>query len=352
MKARLILAGLCLAAGVPAAAQSSATLYGRMDVTLQYLKRSGDGTPSAGSAVNMASDTNYWGLLGSEGLGDGHRAYYRLEAGFQPNSGKGGNALFDRESYIGWGSPWGNLQLGGQFAPAVTLTGRLDPYQRSMNGLIQNLMQVNAGNANRGTLAHRDNAVQYISPSLNGFTLRAMYGFSNSWPGTLDVTRSRAAALEYAKGPWYAALSWEGSQLARSASGGGLEARSQDTTFAGATYDFGGFKLHGMVLHNRLEGEATALGYMAGVSADVQGGTLRFSVASRSKRHESGSRASVYALGYSYALSKRTTAYTSLAWLNNGSKAHYNLWPDSRSTPLSAPGQSVTGLQVGMRHMF
>ncbi|ARP95820.1 porin [Bordetella genomosp. 13] len=348
MKA-VLLAALAMAAA-PAWAQSTATLYGRMDLTVQYLNRSGGGLPGA-SSVNMASDTNYWGLQGTEQIGE-QRAYYRIEAGFQPNTGRGGGALFDRESYVGWAGPAGNVQIGGQFAPAVTLTGRLDPFQRSMNGLIQNLMQVNAGNANRGTLSHKDNAVQYISPKLGGFTARAMYSFANNWSGSLDVTRSRALGLEYAAGRLYAALSWEGSQLARPNAEGGLRARSQDTVFLGAVYDFGDFKLHGMLLHNKLEGEATAFGHMLGLTTGLQSGTVRLSWTSRNLRHEAGSRASVYALGYTYPLSKRTTAYTSLAYLHNGDRARYNLWPDSRSRSVTEPGQSTTGFQIGLRHMF
>lgn len=347
---RSVLLAAMLVAAAPAWAQSTTTLYGRMDLTVQYLNRSGDGEPGA-SSVNMASDTNYWGLQGTEQIGD-QRAYYRIEAGFQPNTGRGAGALFDRESYVGWSSPLGNVQIGGQFAPAVALTGRLDPFQRSMNGLIQNLMQVNAGNANRGTLSHKDNAVQYISRNLGGFTVRAMYSFANEWSGSLDVTRSRAVGVDYAVRNLYANLSWEGSQLARPDSEGSLRARSQDTTFMGAVYDFGGFKLHGMLMHNKLEGEATAFGHMLGMSTELQGGMVRLSWASRNLRHEAGSRASVYALGYTYPLSKRTTAYTSFAYLHNGSQARYNLWPDSRSRSTVEAGQSTTGFQVGMRHMF
>lgn len=340
-------AGLAVGLSASALAQSNVTVYGRIDMGLEMVQRSGGDAPSDSSG-RMFTDTSYWGLRGSEDMGDGMKAYFKLESGFNPNDGRGG-AIFNRESYLGLSGRLGSLQAGHQFAPAVTLTGRLDPFQRSMNGLIQNLMQTNAGNAQRGTFSQRQNAVQYISPTMQGFTVRALYAFSEQFAEPRALNRSRALGLEYANGPLYSAFSYESSEIATVPAGG---TRRNDTYLGGLTYDFEVVKLHGLYMRNNLEHAPGAHGFMVGASAPFAGGTVRASYTWRTLRGEDGQDASVAALGYTYPLSKRTMVYTSLAYLDNGRQARYALWPSSKAASLSAPGQDVRSLQVGMRHMF
>src|SRR5260370_29254990 len=116
MKRLLLLivnAGMLLVSS-QAQAQSSVTLYGLIDVGVdwesQAAKAPGQRTAS-GSAVRMASLAaslpSRWGLRGKEELGGGVNVIFDLESGFAPNSGalNNGNRLLWRAPWLGLESP-------------------------------------------------------------------------------------------------------------------------------------------------------------------------------------------------------------------------------------------------------
>lgn len=333
-------------------AQSGLTLYGRLDVGVESVKLSPAGTAPGSATSKFLNDTSFWGLRGTEDLGGGVNAYFKLESGINPGTGTStiANAIFSREAYVGLASrEYGNVQIGGQFAPAAAVTGKLDPFQRSMNGLVQNLMQTGAGNRNRGFLAHVDNAVQYISPVMGGFTGRALYAFSEKTVEPRDVGRVAAASVEYVRGPVFAALSFEQSKVASVPAAGSW---TNNTVTAGATYDFVFLKVYGLLLRNTLTSNEDSNGAMAGLTIPLGSGTVRTSYATRKVENTAGSRAGVFALGYTYDLSKRTMLYTSYAQLTNGATSNFALWPSSKGFGLPAARQDVRSVEVGVRHFF
>ena len=79
-----------LGAAGAAHAQSSVTLYGVIDDSIQYVHnadvRAGNNTLAAWPHGNLQG--NRWGMKGTEDLGGGLKAIFQLENGFDPNSGK------------------------------------------------------------------------------------------------------------------------------------------------------------------------------------------------------------------------------------------------------------------------
>jgi predicted porin len=65
-----------------------------------------------------------------------------------------------------------------------------------------------------------------------------------------------------------------------------------------------------------------------------------------------GARANVVALGYTYALSKRTTLYTAYGRMNNDSASNFALWPSSKTYGLPGLGEDVRSVELGIRHFF
>ncbi len=122
----LALASLGLAAGA-AHAETSVTLYGIADVSIRYLSTSAGSVGQDGSRVSMengAISNSRWGLRGSEDLGDGNRAFFRLENGFNMQNGRGSDPskTFSRLAYIGLdGGNIGALTLGLQNTPMFDL---------------------------------------------------------------------------------------------------------------------------------------------------------------------------------------------------------------------------------------
>lgn len=112
-----------LAAGT-AAAESSVTLYGIADVSIRYLNRSNQVDSSHIGLANGAISNSRWGLRGVEDLGDGNKAFFRLENGFNVQNGNGSDPdkTFSRLAYVGLdGGSLGVLTLGLQNTPMFNL---------------------------------------------------------------------------------------------------------------------------------------------------------------------------------------------------------------------------------------
>src|ERR1700754_949010 len=114
MNKSLVAVGLCLASGY-ASAQSSVTLFGQIDEAIAYINNAG-----GSASYRMRSGAwigSQWGLIGTEDLGGGYRTFFRLENGFDVNTGKlgQGGREFGRQSFVGFGSPYGTLTFGRQY---------------------------------------------------------------------------------------------------------------------------------------------------------------------------------------------------------------------------------------------
>ena len=180
-KTRIHLSGITLLIfATGACAQSSATLYGTVDDGLQYVNNSGG--PRQINMQNGALGSSKWGLLGSEDLGGGMKAIFRLENGFDPNSGKFGSSgyMFNRQAYVGMEGPFGSLKIGRQYDLSyLDAIGNLAAPNRLGGG-----MAAHAGDVdNLWGSSNIQNAVKYISPDLYGARVGGLYGFGNAAGG-------------------------------------------------------------------------------------------------------------------------------------------------------------------------
>jgi len=358
-----------LAALAPAAAMAQTSFgsdnvifYGKLDVAYDSVHFSAAPTHGSTSASYLSNDISYWGVRGSEDLGGGTRAYFKLESGFSPDTGAntgGTSQFFDREAYVGYGSDWGSLQLGSQFAPSLFVQARSDPFGRVNNGNGVALTQQIPGNL-RGFLGAnpQNNAVQYLSPNIGGFSAKLLYGLSERAAAPTDLGRFTGGSFEYAKGALYAGLSYEDQILAGATS---LSTLSNRTLGAGASYDFGSVKLFGYLMRNRLSNASDVSANLVGLNIPLGLATIKASYAQREIDNTAGGRTDIYAIGYFYHLSKRTEVYTSYAHLNNGAATNFGIWPSDKTyappvvaggAGLPVPGQDVTSLEVGFRHFF
>src|SRR5690606_26557771 len=108
--------------------------------------------------INGVQNGSRWGLRGSEDLGDGLRAVFTLESGFNPNDGQqaqggsltGQTRLFGRQATIGLASnAWGQLDFGRQTNIASKYFGSIDPFGAGF------------GQANIGTAFSSANTTRY-----------------------------------------------------------------------------------------------------------------------------------------------------------------------------------------------
>ncbi len=186
-----------LVIATPAFAQSSVTLYGLLDTAIRYQTNAAAGGKDKVSMDVGPETHSRWGLRGSEDLGGGLSAIFRLENGFEINTGAlhSKNTLFSRQAFVGLSDErWGSLTFGNQYAPAYDTLGDIfdpievgDYWQDSwMYNGIGNYLTVN-------------NSVKYKG-SFDGLSVDAIYGFGNN-AGSVGLGSTYGVELTYAFGP-------------------------------------------------------------------------------------------------------------------------------------------------------
>ncbi|SDB93379.1 porin [Paraburkholderia lycopersici] len=194
-----VLGGTVLAlTGADASAQQL-TLYGEMDTSLDYI--SDVGGRAQYRADSGLIDGSYWGLRGTEDLGGGNAAIFRLERGFSVTTGE---PFDDHPFYVGLQSErYGTLTLGRQydtmydyFAP-YTLTGGA--------GGTAFAHPFDNDNANNSWLV--SNAVKVASATYGGLSAGAMYAFSNA-AGRFAQNRAYGFGAHYDGGAFNAGVAW------------------------------------------------------------------------------------------------------------------------------------------------
>jgi general bacterial porin, GBP family len=241
-----------------ASAQSSVTLYGRIDQNITYQdpgnKASINGA-KAGKGVVKLNDGGVngmagsrFGMRGTEDLGDGLRAYFVLEAGLSGDTGITGDAranggatsFFNRQAYVALGSKdLGDIRLGRvetlsreyaiQFVD-VTGKGEMDVGE-VLSG--RPLFQDFGGRVS--------NAVTYRTPNFQGFSASAIYGLgedaratnADGTTGTARAAEYRGIGANYSLGPIKVGITYE------DFNGGGHGGNYNNVVTIGGNYDFG-----------------------------------------------------------------------------------------------------------------
>lgn len=214
-------------------AQSSVTIYGRVDSGLDVSK-SNRGTLSRVVSGGVAGSR--LGFQGSEDLGSGLRAVFRLESGFNIDDGMQGQGgrVFGREAWVGISSTtFGTVTLGRIGVPYFINQPFIDAFVWAGAGGIAALTR-STGAAQRQILttainARADNAVNYTPPTFNGLSMRVLASVGEGSPA---LGRSYGASFRYTGGR-LDVLGAYNRQLGSNNSNGSVRAAS-----VGGSYDF------------------------------------------------------------------------------------------------------------------
>jgi len=175
-------------------AQSSVTLYGKMDAGLTYVNNAGGGKDFFFD--NSVLYGNRWGLKGTEDLGGGTSTIFDLENGFNLGTGalKQGGAEFGREAWVGIQSSLGKVTLGKQ-------NDFTNDYVESFNvSSWGSGYAIHQGDFDRMNGDMLTNSIKFKSANYSGFDFGAMWSFSNQ-PGAFHNGAAWSAGGEYAQGP-------------------------------------------------------------------------------------------------------------------------------------------------------
>src|SRR5438445_6564061 len=116
----LVAAGLSSASAM---AQTNVVLYGIVDTSIRYVSSDNAAGQSNIRLDNGAISNSRWGVKGSEDLGGGLKAIFRLEGGFNSDTGSLSDStrLFNRASYVGLSGAYGQFTVGRQQTPLFDL---------------------------------------------------------------------------------------------------------------------------------------------------------------------------------------------------------------------------------------
>jgi general bacterial porin, GBP family len=378
------LAAIALTSGVVsvAHAQSSVTLYGVLDESLQYTnseKANGHAGPSWGLATG-ANNTTVFGISGKEDLGGGMHAIFKLESQFDISNGSNafGSDLFGRQSWVGLADDrWGTVTLGKQYTPVADFLCPLSAYC-SFGG---NMSAHPYDNDNVGGGYTVSNAVKYQSPVIGGFHFGAMYAFSNA-AGQFTSNNLLSFGAGYDNGPFHIAAAYmdatnpaSGANASTGAVGSNmafLPAANQRVLGAGTSLDIGKGVIGVLYTHSTFLALATG-----GTSfSDISGDDLRFDNYSvyghyplseafslgagytLSTEHLSGATAATLhnqqiTIDADYRLSGRTTLYAEGAYQHvSGGNGLSLSYAEIVTAADASATDSQTQVSVGIRHEF
>lgn len=350
--------GAC-AAG--AQAQTNVQFYGRLNVSAEYVKASAASDGPRLSQQRISNNRSVLGFRGSEDLGGGVSAIFQIEGTLSPDTGAG--ELARRDTRVGIDGAFGTLFAGHWATAYNTSTASLDPFYPTTAGymsIIANGAAAAVDNVSNVVSFDRRqaNSVHYWSRPWKGLGLRLTHGMAEERPPSGAKPSLTSVAAVYEQGPWYATLAHERHHEYQG------PGRNDSGTKLAVARRFGNTRV--ALLAERLEYETAAGGldrdaYYVSVSHQMGVHGLRFGLARAGDgKGASGNRvgfvrggadtgATHVTLGYDYTLSKRTSLYAYVTHLDNEDNAAYDFAINSVG---AAPGSTLKGASLGMRHAF
>ncbi len=331
MKKQIIAAAIAAAVAAPAAMAGAPTVYGQINMSI-------DSVTDAG--VTVGSNASRIGVKGSEDLGNGLKAIYKMEWQVDVAGGSGATtgttALKDRNAYLGLAGGFGAVLLGRHDTP----TKMAQPTDTFNDGFGDNgKTQIAGGLGLLGKAAEirAANVLAYVSPTFNGVKLVAA-GVSPD-----DAGKNTSLANAYSVAVMY------GSKKKGLYLSGGYD--SFDKYITGAkTYTQ--YRVAAQYTMGALMGNIMYANYDDGSSADVAtegsnvqanvaytmgAATLKAKYSMVDYKNSAMKDGNAVGLGVDYALGKKTTGY--VEYVNSDKN-------------ISGAGKSMDYISVGLLHKF
>lgn len=331
-------------------AQSNVQIYGTVDLNLNT---GNYGRGNVSRLSNSGYTTERLGFQGSEDLGGGMKANFRLEMGQGTDNGTNDSTIgqfFQRESRLGLSGSFGSFDAGRQYSPIFNLQAGYDQFR--VAGVGSNYGLTNTG------MTRVSNSVRWQSADMSGFGITFMYGLGDTGgANTLqeattdpkDAGRHTGLNVRYANGPLSVGYAYANQKAAVVA---GTPAATK-VNYLGGSYDFKVAKIVGS--WEKLTVDQTNLGdfrvWSLGVGIPVGADEVKAVYTNKALANVASSDSKLFALGYVHPMSKRTTLYGTWSKMTNDTKA--------RASFLGAPGviagdagYDPSALQVGVSHNF
>ena len=348
-----------LGAFAGSAMAADVTLYGKIDLGLQYQHLdNGTTTTDQFKETSGQNSGSRFGLKGTEDLGNGYKVGFILENGYSADDGslsKYGNGqeqnrLFGREASLFIDSDFGRLTMGrvGQLTSgngSTGIAGAMHPFGTASWGLSQMYTVMVGGD-------RLDNTVTYATPAFAGLKVYAQTSLKNDNNVTYSDRNAANTAQDnkadegkhtadryYALGATYKNYGLNLALVVDMYDYGHSAEKALDdgyTVTLGGSYDFEVVKAYlgaqyfkdiqgtkkGFGLaesFGKVGGQAKGYGITAGVDVPALGGTFKIGAlyGQAENTEDSSNKLTNYGanFGYVYPFSKRTSLYTAAGYL-------------------------------------
>ena len=328
---RLMLAAVAVCGTSAVMAQSSVTIYGRVNTTIEHQKTGKE------SKTGMFNNNSRIGFKGVEDLGNGLKAGFQLEAGF--NSDDGSDALaFKRQSEVNLSGNFGMVRLGNFYPESYYATSDyIGMHNHETGSSVDALYYDAAWFDGTGT----GNKLAYRTPTFNNFWAEGSVSFH-------EKAKDPAKPNEVRKNAYDLAANYNNGPLSLGA--GYSYWNSNYQAALRGLYTFGQFTVG--AYYQRNKDDNAILGAGAGTLNNFRLSGMY--VLNASEFHVNVGRANSWSkvddsaatqwtLGYNYNLSKRTKVYTYYTKINNKKAAEYGT---------GVAGDDFSSFALGIRHNF
>ena len=287
MKKSLVLTAIAATLAAPAFAQSSVTIYGRLNVSVESFKFDG----ASKRDWQEVDNSSRIGFAGEEDLGGGNKAIFKIEHGFDATTGTvKGSRFWGRESTVGLATRYGTLKLGNlDNNEAYHATADYVSWINHDTGTTADVLY--RGPNYYGSM---QNAVSYNTPDIKGFVGWVQVGESY---GGVDG-KPLAVAAYYDRGALHL--------------GAGFDKHGDDkVSSVRANYDLGAFGIGGYFSHATGSYEFNTWRLVGMYTLGANEFHLNYGGTNKVKIEGLGeaSKAWQATAGYNYNLSKRTKVY-------------------------------------------
>ena len=372
MKKSLLAVAVAAALPTFAQAQSSVTLYGVMEVAVEYSDAQANATIAANTVsegegglrlVSGQSSGSRFGIRGTEDLGGGLQAVFTIENGLNVDTGAqaDASAFWNRQAFVGLAGGWGQLTFGRQYSP---LFWSLIP--ADFAGYTHYNNWAASAGTNLGTQGSAvvqgpfriNNSIAYKSPTFGGLTVYAMYApgenlVNSATPGTGSDAVGTGNLFGVAAG-------WQLGGLYLTAGYHGIDNKSTAATAAGsvlkdvmgvaASYKWSSFGVsvgYTMLNYETLNSaDPSVSNLLVSLFANIGPGKLLANVTQREYQDFIGQRnesALQVGVAYEVPMSKRTNWY--VAYGLNDLSGNQVQNPNSQL-------DSQNRFAIGLRHFF
>ena len=355
MNKKLIAAAIAAVVAAPAVSAADTTLYGRAHIDVR--------SESNGKVDNYTvnSNTSIIGIKGSEDLGDGLKAVFKYELGYDmADTDKAGalgalaggaSPLSGRDAYVGLSGGFGTVIVGRSSTPA-----KIAWYAAGNDHMGDTIADFNEVGF---TESRVDNAIAYISPSFSGFTVAGAIvpgeqkgtAPANAGADNNDgIADHYSIGLMYAGGGLKASLGYEKVADAADIAGVTTDAKMVQ---ASASYTFGDFTIGGSYEKSRnlmtIKGQDKKVW---GISGKANFGNNYVAANYGTADFDMGAAGSdeypTYAIGVGHKFSKRTQVYAAYSNRDGGGATNPIIMA---ATPIN-PKVDYSAFALGMIHTF